>query len=431
MILKEVLSYYLSKGNFYLPTHSLPLKTMVKNNLLFIFLIFTAPAFCQDQLKSSDISKFAHTFNITNNQLVGQGADLLMDKLSASQFVLLGEQHFSPEISELTNALLPKLRGADFGYFAVEVGPYSAQKMVSMINTEQSLFDFNTSFHSKYNDIPIPFFDGKKDEQFLKTAIREQFKIWGIDQEFYSSQLFLIDELYKLSPNKSSVTPHYIQSKQFLETEFKKDATTKGHHMFTNLLNSETLKSFFNKCGTEKQQSMISELVSSWEIYALNEVKKYKKNNFTRMQYMKRKFGEYYKTASKTTSLPKVFVKMGSMHLARGKNWLGIYDLGNLTKELSYFNGTKSTSINCFARYWKGEDGKVYDYLDEEDGKVFQPILELARKDKWVLIETKPILQLAKKEKMKLPSDLQILISGFDFILFSPTKTEVQPNYSK
>ena len=80
----------------------------------------------------------------------------------------------------------------------------------------------------------------------------------------------------------------------------------------------------------------------------------------------------------KTDSLPKVFVKMGSMHIARGQNWLGIYDLGNMIKELSYFNGTESTSINCFARFSQDNDGTIYDYLDDEDGydvKGFQSLI--------------------------------------------------------
>jgi len=149
------------------------------------------------------------------------------------------------------------------------------------------------------------------------------------------------------------------------------------------------------------------------------------------MKYMKGNFGENYKIAEKTDPFPKVFVKMGSMHLASGKNWLGIYDLGNLVKELAYFNGTQLMSINCFARYSQDTKGNLYDYLDEEDGKLFQPILELAQKDKWVLIETQPILELVKKRKIDLNTDLKILISGFNFILFSPIKTAVKPNYSE
>lgn len=404
---------------------------MIKNILILLFSILSTTIFAQEKLKSSDISEFAHTFKINDDNIVGLGANILENKISESQFILLGEQHYSPEISEFTNAILPKLKQSNFKYFAIEVGPNSTEKMITVIKEKKSLFDFNTSFYSNYKDIPFPFFDGKKDELFLKTAINENFEIWGIDQEFLSSQLFLIDEIYNQSNEKSSLKPLFDSAKQFVIQEFKKDKENKNYPMFSNLLESNIVKSLFEKCKNEKQNKIIADLITSWEIYAFNETKKYSENNFTRMKYMKRKFGENYKIALKTDSLPKVFVKMGSMHLARGKNWLRIYDLGNMIKELSYFNGTKSTSINCFARYSQDNDGTIYDYLDDEDGKVYQPILELAKKDKWVLIETKPILELVNKKKIELNSDLKILISGFDFILFTPIKTEVKINYAE
>ena len=404
---------------------------MTKNIFILLFLTLSTTVFTQEKLKSSDISEFAYTFELINNNLVGKGAKILESKISESQFLLLGEQHYSPEISEFTNAILPKLKHSNFKYFALEVGPNSAKKMVTVIKEKKSLFEFNTDFYSNYKDIPIPFFDGKKDELFLKTAINENFGIWGIDQEFLSSQLFLIDEIYNQSSEKHLIKPYFDSAKQFVMEEFKKDKLNKNYPMFTNLLESAIVKSFFEKCKNEQQNKIVTDLITSWNIYALNQIKKYSENNFTRMKYMKRKFGENYQVALKTDPLPKVFVKMGSMHLARGKNWLGIYDLGNMIKELAYFNGTQSTSINCFARYSQDTNGTVYDYLDEEDGKAYQPILELAKKDKWVLIETKPILELAKKKKIKLNKNLKILISGFDFILFTPIKTEVKLNYSE
>ncbi len=404
---------------------------MLKTILIFILSILATTIFAQEKLQSSDISEFAHTFEIKNDIIVGAGIKVLENKISESQFLLLGEQHYSPEISEFTNAILPILKQSNFKYFAVEVGPNSSEKMITLIKEQNSLFDFNTNFYSNYKDIPFPFFDGNKDELFLKTAINENFQIWGIDQEFLTSQLFLIDEIYNNSNEKVLLKPHFDSTKQFIIQEFKKANENKNYPMFTNLIESNIVKSFFEKCKNEKQNKIIADLITSWKIYALNETKKYSENNFTRMQYMKRKFGENYKLALKTDSIPKVFVKMGSMHIARGQNWLGIYDLGNMIKELSYFNGTESTSINCFARFSQDNSGTIYDYLDDKDGKAYKPILELAKKDKWVLIETKPILELVKKKKIELNSDLKILISGFDFILFTPIRTEVKINYSE
>ncbi|SFJ39115.1 hypothetical protein [Olleya namhaensis] len=404
---------------------------MSKTLFILVFSLLSTSFFAQEKLKSNDISKFSHTFDIVNGNIIGAGATVLEEKILESQFFLLGEEHYSPEISELTNVLLPKLKQSDFNYFAIEVGPNSTEKIVSVIKKEHSLYKFNSDFYSKYQDIPIPFFDGKKDELFLKTALKENIEIWGIDQEFVSAHLFLIDEIYSLSNNKSLIQTEYNSVKRFIKEEYKKELDVKGYQMFENLLESTIIKTFFDKCPDVKQRKIIEDLIISWKIYAMREVKNYSQNNLTRMEYMKQQFGSYYNTASKTDTLSKIFIKMGSMHLARGQNWLGIYDLGNLIKELSYLNGTKSTSINCFSRYWKDDKGQVFDFLDEKEGKAYQPLLELAKKDKWVLIETKPILELIKKENIKLNKDLNILISGFDFILFSPTKSVVSLNYSE
>lgn len=395
------------------------------------FLIVSTCLFAQNELKSSDISKYAQSFEISNNKLIGKGADTLRKQISESQFLLLGEQHFSPQISELTNGLLPILSSNDFKNFVIEVGPNSSEKMINVLKAEKSLYDFNNKFYQNYKDVPLPFFDGKKDELFLKTAVDLEFKIWGIDQEFQSAQLFLIDEIYKLSKNKKLIKSSFKTAKQYLSAEFKKNNEQEYYPMFTNLLQSKILKTFFEQSNSAKQQKIISDLKTSWKIYALNETKKYRENNFTRMKYMKRNFGKHYKSAQKTDSFPRVFVKMGATHLAYGKTWLGIYDLGTLIKELSYFNGTKSTSINCFSRYSENTDGKVSDYLEEDGGEDFRPILELAEKDKWILIETKPILKFVKDRKIELNNNLKTLISGYDFILFSPIRTQVELNYAE
>ncbi|WP_196885061.1 hypothetical protein [Aureivirga sp. CE67] len=399
----------------------------MKNCINFLLFILTCGVFAQNELKSSDVAKFAYEFEIVNNDFVGKDVSILENRISESQFFLLGEQHFSPEISEFTNALLPKLKKNGFNYFALEVGPNSTQKMCSLIEKENSLYNFNSEFYAKYKDIPFPFFDGKKDEMFLKTALNESFEIWGIDQEFITAHLFLIDELYELSDDKKAVRKKYKKAKQFVD-EILKD---EGNGMHESLLNSKELEAFFAKCNSEKQKEIIEDLKISWNIYRFNDQRKYVENNRTRMQYMKLKFGENYKKAAKKEENPKVVIKMGSMHLMKGKNWLGNYDLGNTFNEIASMNGTKSTSINCFARFEETENGEIYDYLDEKEAKYVKPLLELAKKDKWILIETKPILELVAKKKIKLEEDLEILLNGFDFVLFSPIRTQVKMNFKE
>lgn len=401
---------------------------MRKIFLTIILLNLSNSLFAQNELKSSDISKYAEIFEISNNELIGRGGETLLKEISESQFFLLGEQHYSPPISELTNLLLPILASDSYDNFVVELGPNSGKKMIEVLKSESTLYNFNSNFYNNFNEIPFPFFYSKKSEIFLKTALKNNFNIWAIDQEYFSSHLFLINEIYKLSNEKNSIKSSFDKAKRFLKEEFDKKSEQENYPMFTNLLKSKIVKSYFDKCNTVGQQKIISDLKSSWQIYAYREKGKRDSSNFTRMKYVKQNFGKHYKVAEQTDSLPKIFIKMGAIHLAKEKNSIGISDLGVLIRELSYFNNTKSTTINCFSRYTEKDNGEISDYLDTSSGKELKQILELAKTDKWVLINTKPILDFVNEKAIILNNSLNNLLSGYDYILLSPIRGKLELN---
>ena len=77
-------------------------------------------------------------------------------------------------------------------------------------------FDFNTQTYALTGEVPIPFFDGKDDEMFLETALKNNFQIVGIDQEYQCAQFFLFDEILTLSKNKKSMLPAYKNAYNFM-----------------------------------------------------------------------------------------------------------------------------------------------------------------------------------------------------------------------
>ena len=82
-----------------------------------LLIVISTKSFGQNsEIKSSDITSFTYPFNIENNKLIGLGADTLKNAIRESQFFMLGEEHMSPEISELTNVLLP--------YFCIRLSKY-------------------------------------------------------------------------------------------------------------------------------------------------------------------------------------------------------------------------------------------------------------------------------------------------------------------
>ena len=399
--------------------------------LSFILIIsISTLAFSQNTLKVSDIKKYTYNFKISNNELIGEGADTLSRRISESQFVMLGEQHFVSEISILTNALLPILSKSNYKYFMAEIGPNSAKKLVSQIENNGQLNDFNTKYFKECGEIPIPFFDGVEDEMFLKTAINNKFEIYGIDQEYLTSQFFLFDEIFKLSNNKEEIEPLYHKAYSFALNEFNKYWNDENYKIFDNYLTSKEISDFFNNTDPENSniQKIITDLKISWYIYALNDKGMYRKNWLRRIDNMKSNFSKNYKTISKFDTIPKIFIKMGGVHLSNGLNSFGYYDIGNMIEELSNFNQTQVTSIQCIPRFYK-EGNKIVDELKESD-KLYI-ILKNANQYEWTLFDSNNFISYCYDNKIKLELYLKMELNRYDFILIPPVIHNMKNNYKE
>lgn len=394
-------------------------------SILLIVVISTESFGQNSQIKSSDITSFTYPFNIENNKLIGLGADTLKNAIRESQFFMLGEEHMSPQISELTNVLLPYFSSNGYKNFALEVGPFTAKIIQKEIKFKNSLYEFNSSFYAKYKDVPIPFFDGTKDEEFIKTALKNNFKLWGLDQEYITAPLFLLDEINSILKDSNSTKELYSKAKEYLTQQLSSFNSEKENQYFEMFDSDNDFTKYIKHCNNPKQKEIINALRISMDIYKQQNWN----GNQVRMEYMKRNFSNNYKIAQKKDDFPKVLIKMGSMHLGWGKSWLGIYDLGNMINELANYNGTKSVSINCFSRYIEEENGTISDYMSDQEGKNLSLILELATKDSWTLVDNKKIIELTRNRKIKLNNDLNFLLSRYDYILFAPLKTKVKNNY--
>ena len=405
-------------------------KTYMKATFSFLLILLSSLVYAQKELVSTDIDKYCYKFKIENEKIVGNGSEILNNKISQSQFILLGEQHFASEISQFTNSLIPLLSKNNFKYFIAEIGPNSSKKLVTEIQNKGQLFDFNTKYNDLTGEIPIPFFDGKEDEIFLNNALKNNIQILGIDQEYQTAQFFLFEEILELSKNKKNIFPAYENATKFMLAEFKEYWKDPKYKIFEKYINSKEINTFFEL--TDKKnieiQEIISDLKISWNIYMQNENGVYKNGWIQRIQNMKTNFSKYYKSATKKDDLPKMFVKMGAVHLSNGMNNFGYYDLGNMIKELSYFNQTKSTSIKCIPRFYM-EDNQIKDDLTEENP--INILLEKGNKDEWTLIDNTELLNYCYLEKIKIKPELRTELERFDFILIPPLVNPMKMNFKK
>ena len=139
-------------------------------------------------LDSFEIAKAVSYFKINDASLEGDGASIIKQSISSSKFFVLGEYHFSTEISKLTKSLVPLLHKSGYKAATFEVGPISAKKLKELSHipdsTRARLKAFNGNYFSQFTPdlklLPIPFFTSVYDAD-----------IWGVDQELLNSILFL------------------------------------------------------------------------------------------------------------------------------------------------------------------------------------------------------------------------------------------------
>ncbi len=399
--------------------------------ILIIQTFFISNLFSQEKTDSDLIKENTFYFEINENNPNGEGFDVIKKEIENAQFVILGEEHFSAKVSEFTNSIVSTLTENQFKYFASEIGPNTANEMLSTIKKDNSLYNFNTKVNDLVSEIPIPFFDGKEDEVFLKSFLNNDFEIWGIDQEYLTSQVFLIDRLYQLSNKSKKTETAYINAKEFIISETKQGRQDRKYKVFTSLLNSSEINRFFENLNNkdEKSDKIISDLKKSWEVYKLRENKDLYGSIHKRLNIMQENFINYYNTALQKENLPKVFLKIGGVHASKGKSHHNIYDIGNFMMELANYNKRKSLHILIFPSAYLNKDGTISKNIEKEDEELFNSIIDF-KSNKWTLIDLKNIEKSSWKNKIESKS-LKDYMYRFDYLILTPASKQTELNYKK
>lgn len=389
-----------------------------------LYIVQAILLICTKSFGQADpIKESTYHFTIKNDLFIGSGADTLKSRIVNAQFFLIGEEHNMKELQDFTTSIIPYLTSTYYKYFALEIGPVAADKLTSIHHKKASLNAFNTYYYPFLNGVPFGFFQGKEEEQFSNRALEHGFQLWGLDFENYNSTLYILNELYILSKKTPAISESYKKAYQFALAEYQKDRASKSYNLPANLLRSEAIKSFFDMVAANKQaRIIIAEQIASWKIYEQES----KNNWYPRVENMKTNFADHYKKAIAKNALPKVFVKMGAVHMARGTSSSGFQEVGNLIYELSQFNRTKTFSVISFARYRIDTQGKVTDLLDPEDAD----LLKYTNQESWSLIDLSKLKRDSWSGKIKLSSGMQSYIQKFDMMLIPPATKPNTINYN-
>ncbi|SHG59921.1 hypothetical protein [Pedobacter caeni] len=387
---------------------------LLSNTFLFLALLVYG--------QTDPVRESTYHFTIKERELTGPGADTLKAYISKSQFFLLGEEHDMTELQMLTADLMPFLKSSGYRHFALEIGSLAAERLSSIYRKKESLMKFNSRYYKHFNSGPFGFFDGKEEEVFLNAALDNNFKLWGIDYESHGAPLYILDELYAGSQAKPILKNTYQKAAQYIIDEYAKDLITIKYPIYSKMLHSAELAAFFQAVPANRSnQKLMEELILSWKI------RDEERNNkwYARVENMKKSFIRQYKDEAKKKELPKVFIKLGAVHTARGTSSSGFPEVGNTIYELANYSNTQAFSIISFARYRKDEQGNISDLLEPED----EALLKYTNKDSWSLINLKQLNEARLEGKINLSKEVIGYIQKYDMMLIPPATTRMQPNF--
>jgi len=391
-------------------------------------------------IDSNYISNKTTYFNVKNDTIYGEGKETLKKIFQESQFVMYGEKHNSKETAKLIAALIPMMNNYSYNSLCLEIGPHSASKVNELIKpfdkTVENIKQFNSAYYRKeFDDVPIPFMSGIEDAKFLANASKYNMNIWGLDQEYFYSILYLTDQLLKEAIDNENYK-EIQSSKQKADEAILKwfkfaNDSEKEVPIFEKFLNDADVMSFFKSVNnvSPKASEIITDIKLSWDIYTRWRTG----SHADRISYMRNNFMKNYEAESQNNQAPKVFLKFGAVHASQILS-LGTYDLGHLLNELASKNNTKCTNINSWTRYYL-EDGKEVDYLTEykKHYERLKRFMNFAKRDEWTIIDLESIRADVKNNKIALPKDgdfhkLNSLIQGYDYQFILPVDQYITDN---
>jgi hypothetical protein len=141
-----------------------------------------------------------------------------------------------------------------------------------------------------------------------------------------------------------------------------------------------------------------------------------------RTDLLKQHYYNYLKVfQTKNKKNPKVFLKMGDNHLAKGINMeKQQYDVGNMIYELSKMEGVNFTNIEFVPRMSKDSEGKVWDELEDPKTPYSKFFLKYYDPKKWVVINLRPMRAFITRTDGTIDENGYDVIKKYDIMVLSP-----------
>ncbi|HSR67026.1 MAG TPA: hypothetical protein VLU25_03715 [Acidobacteriota bacterium] len=361
---------------------------------------------------------------VEDSALSGAGGEFLFKQAAQARIVVIGEAHLTREIPRLAQALALSLRPHGYGVLAIETGPSGAELLTEELTGAEDLTPLKETLHRF--PLTLPFFNKVEEAELVRRSLAQGYQVWGLDQEFLASDRYLLDRLLELAPDEEAAA--YVRELQALAMEGAQAyiATQSADNVFYNAATPEQFEQLRSKMSGagEEAAKIVDEMEATAHIYRLFRSGKNYQSNYDRIRLMKQHLNEGFRLIYQGVDTPRILMKFGSVHGARGYSALNQLDIGNQAAELAALMGGDSLHLQVIgARY--DREGQVIEVGQRAPHlKVFFDNLLESQLTVFDLRPLRPYFH--RKSNRQGYEQLNDLVWGYDLLAVYPTLHSAQ-----
>lgn len=379
----------------------------------FALLICTnAIAVAQDSLITALAKNNVSTFSKAQNEFSGEGWEKIIQQAGASDYVLIGEDHFTNEIPFFVSSMASRIQ---FGNFFCEIDPYSANMIEDKIKTlskpqlDQYIAEYGNTFS---------FFALDPEFRLLEQMVRSNADILGTDQILLIADRLICNELQKQTKNREA-RKIYAAIADSSKVYFDRFLSNPGSPFY---MLTDEFEQRLNRLSALQLSAKETEIIQSLRLSA----RIYKEqNHHLRIQLMKNELMKAYPQWSYKKSL----FKYGGFHLAKGESLLKIFDIGNLVHNIA--DSQFKTTLHIMILGKSGTQGSPFkgfpeQIVDENSDnlKFLKPIYRAVEGENWHCFDMRPLLRAMEEGRLQVNDiSLERVIKGYDLVVIIPTVT--------
>ncbi|ATC33020.1 hypothetical protein CA606_12170 [Caulobacter vibrioides] len=359
----------------------------------------------------------------------GPGAAILSEAIGASRYVLIGESHFSREIPAFTTNVCRLMAPDGLTAMVVEIGPEAAGVVNARLRApdrEQQISDF-----MRAHPDAMAFLNGRDEGQTAADCAGvagPDFKLWGLDQEFFGVSGYLFEQMLAAGPGPLARAQIEALAEQERAATQAALASGSPFDLFLLKVTDATLDqagTAIDQDGGARAKALFAALRETRAIYQGSRTRTGDSNG-RRARLMKRTLATHFAEAPQS----RLLMKFGAYHLYRGYNPLGQRDLGNFVAEHADGEGVKS--VNLIVSGAKGALGgyagvgrpvtlQNFDATTGKGGDWRKDVMLARPSDTppgdWFVVDLR---QLRSTDLEALTPEWRALIRGYDLAVVAP-----------